>query len=443
MDTHPTSGPTPGTSSAEKTRRTRTRRGLAIGAVTLLLGATAACGGGSDADATDEGGKITLTVATFNEFGYEDLLKEYMDLHPDIKVVQKKTGTWEEHRDNLYTKLAAGSGLSDIEAIEGDGMPAILEEADAFVDLSDPGLDGRWLDWKEAAGTTTDGTLIGYGTDIGPEGICYRADLFEKAGLPTDRDEVAPLFETWDSYFETGKQFVKKMPDTAWYDSSKGVSQAMVNQIEHPFEEEDGTIVATSNPEVRDVFDTVTSMQAAGLATNLDQWSDDWVAAFQKDGFATMACPGWMLGVIEGNAEGVEGWDIANAFPGGGGNWGGSFLTVPAQSEHPEQAKELAAWLTAPEQQLKAFEAKGTFPSQVEALDDPVLTDQVNAFFNDAPTGEILSERAQAVTVQPYKGPKYADIIAAFQNAILRVDQGQATPEESWDTFVSDVERLS
>lgn len=417
------------------------RKGLALaatGAVVLSLG-LAACGGDDEGDGD---GKITLTVATFNEFGYEDLITEYMDLNPDIKVVQKKLGTWEEHRDNLYTKLAAGSGLSDIEAIEGDGMPAILEEADAFTDLTDPEVDGRWLDWKQAAGSTSDGKLIGYGTDIGPEGICYRADLFKKAGLPTDRAEVAPLFADWDTYFETGKQFIEKVPGTAWYDSSKGTSQAMINQLEYPFEDADNNVVATTNPEVKEVFDTVTSMQAAGLATNLDQWSNDWVAAFQNDGFATMACPGWMLGIIEGNADGVEGWDIADAFPGGGGNWGGSFLTVPAQSEHPDEAKALAAWLTAPEQQIKAFEAKGTFPSQVEALSDPVLLEAVNPFFNDAPTGEILSNRAQAVTVQPYKGPKYADIIAAFQAAILRVDEGQESPDEAWDSFTADVERI-
>ncbi|MDP2775151.1 MAG: ABC transporter substrate-binding protein [Nocardioides sp.] len=418
------------------------RKGLALaatGAVVLSLG-LAACG--SDDDDSAEGGKTTLTVATFNEFGYEALLEEYMELNPDIKVVQKKLGTWEEHRDNLYTKLAAGSGLSDIEAIEGDGMPAILEEADAFVDLTDPDVDGRWLDWKQAAGSTSDGKIIGYGTDIGPEGICYRADLFEKAGLPTDRAEVAPLFADWDTYFETGKEFVKKMPDTAWYDSSKGTSQAMINQLEFPFESADNEVVATTNPEVREVFDTVTSMQAAGLATNLDQWSNDWVAGFQNDGFATMACPGWMLGIIEGNADGVEGWDIADAFPGGGGNWGGSFLTVPAQSEHPDEAMALANWLTAPEQQIKAFEAKNTFPSQVDALSDPALLEATNPFFNDAPTGEILSNRAQAVTVQPYKGPKYADIIAAFQAAILRVDEGQESPDEAWDSFTADVERI-
>ena len=190
------------------------------------------------------------------------------------------------------------------------------------------------------------------------------------------------------------------------------------------------------------MFDTVTEMQAAGLATNMDQWSDDWIASFKKDGFATMACPGWMLGIIEGNAKGVEGWDIADAFPGGGGNWGGSFLTVPTQSEHPEEAQELAAWLTAPEQQIKAFAAKGTFPSQVEALDDPVLLESTNAFFNDAPTGQIYADRAKAITVQPHKGPKYSDLIQAFQAAILRVDEGQETPDEAWESFSADVERI-
>ena len=64
-----------------------------------------------------------------------------------------------------------------------------------------PPLEGRWLDFVVERGTNSDGQLIGYGTDVGPEGICYRADLFEKAGLPTDREEVAALMGTWDDYF--------------------------------------------------------------------------------------------------------------------------------------------------------------------------------------------------------------------------------------------------
>lgn len=422
--------------SLSRSRRT----GLALAAVsTLVLGITTACGG-DDSEGGGDGDAVTITVATFNEFGYEGLIEEWNDTHDDIKLKQVKVGTWDDAKANLYTKLAAGSGLSDIEAIEGDAIAAVLAESDAFTDLTDPDLEGRWLDFVVERGTSEDGQLIGYGTDVGPEGICYRADLFEQAGLPTDRAEVAGLMGTWEDYFATGEQFVAKMPDTAWYDSSEGLSQAMLNQVENPFETDDNEI-ATDNPELKAVWDAVTG-HVETLSSRNSQWGDDWTSSFQNDGFATMACPGWMLGVIEGNAEGVEGWDIADVFPGGGGNWGGSYLTVPAQGDHIEEAKEVAAWLTAPEQQVKAFLDKKTFPSQVEALSMPDVTGAVEPFFNDAPVGEILANRAEAVTVQPHKGPKYSDILQAFQAAILRVDDGSQNPDESWKQFQTDVEAL-
>ncbi len=424
-----------------QTRITRRVRLASSALMALTLAMTAAgCGGDGGSDGAADG-KTTVTVATFNEFGYEGLIEEWNAEHDDIKIEQVKVGTWDDAKANLYTKLAAGSGLSDIEAIEGDAMPAILAEEGAFEDLTDESLDGRWLDFVTERATNADGQMIGYGTDVGPEAICYRADLFKKAGLPTDREEVAGLMGTWDDYFATGETFVKKVPDTAWYDSSTALAQAMLNQVANPFETDDNT-VAVDNPELKEVWGAVTGNIGKGLSTRLAQWGDDWVASFQKNGFATMACPGWMLGVIEGNAEGVKGWDIANVFPGGGGNWGGSFLTVPSQGDNLEEAKEVAAWLTAPEQQVKAFAAKGTFPSQVEALASEEVTSATNDFFNNAPTGEILVDRAKAVTVQPHKGPKYSDILQAFQAAITRVDDGSQDADKSWDQFLSDVEAL-
>ncbi len=417
----------------------RIRRGMAALGVAAVVGALGACSADSGSS-TNADGSITLSVATFNEFGYEELFTEYEKANPGVTIEHRKAGTANEHQDNLYTKLAAGSGLSDIEAIEVDWLAALMEQSDQFVDLASPDVEGRWLDWKAEAATTSDGKVIGYGTDSGPEGICYRSDLFEKAGLPTDREQVAELFTTWDDYFAAGRDFVEKVPGTTWYDSSGGTAQAMMNQVEYAYENADNEVIAADNPEVKDVFDTVTANK--DLGTGLTQWSEDWTKAFQNDGFATMACPGWMLGVIEGNASGVEGWDIADVFPGGGGNWGGSYLTVPAQSEHPEEAKKLAAWLTAPEQQIKAFESKGTFPSQVEALENETLTSSSNAFFNDAPTGEILANRAEAVEFLPYKGPRYADVNTAFQQAIQRVDEGQESADEAWASFLADIERL-
>ncbi len=406
---------------------------LMAGATGIAL-LTSACGGAADAgssggstsDASGGGEPVTLTVATFNEFGYEELLEEYMELNPDVTVEHKRAATSDEARDNLNTRLAAGSGLSDIEAVEVDWLSELMQYPDMFVDLTDSEVEGRWLDWKTEAATTADGQLIGYGTDAGPEGVCFRRDMFEAAGLPTDRAEVAKLLEgDWEHYFEVGKEFVAKS-DAAWFDSAGATYQGMINQVENPYEEDDGTVIGIDHDTVKDIYDAVlTASVDDDLSAHLKQWEDDWKVGFQNGAFATQLCPGWMLGIIEGNAAGVTGWDIADVFPGGGGNWGGSYLTVPAQTEHPEEAKALAKWLTAPEQQIKAFQAKGTFPSQVDALESDDLLGTTNAFFNDAPTGEILANRAEAITASPFKGPNYFAIHLTVSDALARVDVDQ------------------
>lgn len=423
---------------------------------TLALGSTLAicaaltmsgCGstsssGSSSAESTGgNDGQISLTVATFNEFGYEDLFKEYEQLHPEIKIVHKKAATSNEAHDNLNTRLAAGSGLADIEAVEVDWLPQLLEYSDKFNDLSGDDVKGRWLDWKVAAATDQEGRLIGFGTDSGPEAVCYRADLFEQAGLPSDREEVAKLLSgDWSNYFKVGTEFNSKT-GIPWFDSANATYLGMINQVEYPYEKEDGTpIPLKENAKVKEFYD---QLAAAGkISAHFEQWSEDWTTSFQNNGFATMLCPGWMLGVIEGNASGVQGWDIANVFPGGGGNWGGSYLTIPTQSEHFEQARELAAWLTAPEQQIKAFKAVGAFPSQVEALDNQELLGQTSAFFNDAPTGQILSERAKAVKVHPYKGAAYWGINTVVGDAIQRFENGTDSPEASWQKALDEYEEL-
>ncbi len=175
------------------------------------------------------------------------------------------------------------------------------------------------------------------------------------------------------------------------------------------------------------------------------QWGDDWSAGFKKDGFATIPCPGWMRSNIKDNTgdpapDGVT-WDIADVFPGGGGNWGGSYLAIPKTSEHQKEALEFITWLTAPEQQVEIFKKYGNFPSQVDALKDEDLLKATDPYFNNAPAGEIFSNRAAAIDVQPYHGPLYSDILGKFQDAINRVDQG-TDPAKSWKTFLTEVKAL-
>jgi cellobiose transport system substrate-binding protein len=417
-------------------RRTKALAAVA-GAASFALIATG-CAAGDDS-ASEAGGEVELTISTFNDFGYTDeLLQEYMDENPNVTIVHNKAATSNDARANYFQKLGK-TGLADIEAIEVDWMPEVMQYSDllAEVDVTD-----RWLDWKVEAATDADGRLIGYGTDIGPEGVCYRSDLFAEAGLPTDRAEVAALLEgDWDKYFEVGAQYTEAT-GKAWFDSAGGTYQGMINQVEAAYEDpETGEIIAAENGEVEDLYNQVLDASATQSA-HLGQWSDDWFAGLSNGAYATMLCPGWMLGVISGNAPDVTGWDIADVFPNGGGNWGGSYLTVPANGENVEEAQKLADWLTAPEQQIKAFVNAGTFPSQTDANEDTALTDSVNEYFNDAPVGEILTNRANAVTVAPFKGEFYFQINDAMQQALTRVEDGTQDKQTSWDQWVAEVNAI-
>ncbi|WP_307856011.1 ABC transporter substrate-binding protein [Nocardioides faecalis] len=443
---HPRSRARSATAGASRARR-RFRTVFAGTAVAALVLTTAACGSDDDptksADQQKLGKGETLTITTFGEFGYDALIEEWNAANPDKQVKQTKVSLWDDWKNELNTNLQANSGLPDVVAIEGDFIPALVAAPERWVDLSSEEVKGRWLDFKEKAATTPDGALVGYATDAGPEAICYRADLFEKAGLPTDREEVAALMGTWDDYFALGEKFVAKVPGSAWYDASGSIAQAMLNQVEFPFEKADNT-VDVDNPELKAVYETVAG-HTEKLSTKAAQWSDDWSAGFKKDGFATIPCPGWMRSNIRDNTgdpapKGVK-WDIADVFPGGGGNWGGSYLAVPKTSKHQEEAKEFAAWITAPEQQLKIFSLTGNFPSQTEALEAPELLKATDKYFNGAPAGEIFSNRAAAIEVQPYHGPLYSDILSKFQDAINRVDQG-TDPDASWKKFTDEVAAL-
>ena len=415
----------------------RTKAGAIAGAAVIALVAT---GCSTGAEGGEAGGKIELTVATFNDFGYTDeLFAEYEKENPNVTVKQNKAATSDDARANYFTKLGAGSGLADVEAVEIDWFAELLQYSDKLTDLSSPDVEGRWLDWKEAAATDADGKLIAYGTDIGPEAICYRSDLFAAAGLPTDRTEVAALLEgDWENYFSVGAQFTAAS-DAAWFDGSGAMLQGILNQHEETLEATDGEVIATTNPVVKDAYEQVLDASPE-LSAHLKQWSDDWTAGFANGAFATMLCPSWILGNIEGAAPEVTGWDVANVFPGGGGNWGGSYLTVPAQGKNAEEAKKLAAWLTAPEQQLKSFVKTGNFPSQLDIQDSEELTSVTRPFFNEAPTGEIFAERAAAITVAPFKSVKYFPIMSSLQDAVNRVDVDKTqSADDSWKQFEADV----
>jgi cellobiose transport system substrate-binding protein len=422
------------------TRITRRAVFVAAAASTTALVLAGCTGGGGNAGG-DADGDITLTITTFGTFGYEDLYAEYEELNPNITIEANNIDTGGNARTDAFTKIAAGSGLSDIVAIEEGWLGAIMEVSDQFVDLRDFGIEDRrddWVDWKYDQATDQSGRVIGYGTDIGPQGICYNAPAFEAAGLPTDREEVAELLDgDWENYFEVGRQY-QEATGNAWYDHSGFVWNAMVNQLPEGYYTSDGELNVEGNTELQERFELLGAATEDGLSAAQNAWDWNGGRSFVDQTFATFVCPGWMLGVVQGQVEAgggdaSTGWDFADVFPGGAANWGGAFLSVSETSQHQEAAAALADWLTQPEQQVQQSAAAGNFPSTLEAQETLAAEATPNEFFNGAPTGQILAQRAEGVVAQ-FKGPDDSVIQEnVFGPALTALDQGEVDTQGAWE----------
>ncbi|NUT32950.1 MAG: carbohydrate ABC transporter substrate-binding protein [Hamadaea sp.] len=425
--------------------RTSLRRALVpLAAATMAasLLATAACGDSGESGAPE---KITLNVALFGDFGFKPLYDEYMKAHPNI-TIKEKVSEYSAHHQSLISHLATGSGAADIEAIEIGFLSSFTAKPDRFHNLLDLGAgakESQWLPWKWQQALSTDKkSLIGLGTDVGGMAMCYRTDLFAKAGLPTAREEVSKLWPTWEDYVATGKRYKAAQPNSFFMEASGNMFRAMVEQAPLGVYDNADKLVVDSNPAVKKAWDLTVDAIKSGQSAKLSAWTPEWTAAFGKGTFATIVCPAWMTSYIENNAKNAAGkWDIA-AVPGGAGSMGGSHLALPKQGKHAKEAYDLIAFLTAPEQQKKVFKATGNFPSTPSLYTDPDLTGFSKAFFNNAPLGTIYTASAQAVQPQ-HQGPKQGDVFTAIGSGLGRIEQGKQTPEAAWTQVLGDCAKLA
>ncbi|GAA2526181.1 MULTISPECIES: ABC transporter substrate-binding protein [Streptomyces] len=427
------------------------RKALAVAAaVALSTGLLAGCAddGGDDSDSSSGGGegKTTITLGLFGTMGFKEagLYDEYEKLNPDINIEENVVERNENYYPALLNHLTTNSGLMDVQAIEvGNIAEVVATQADKFVDMSK--VEGvkpeGWLDWKWKQATTKDGQTIGLGTDIGPMAICYRKDLFEKAGLPTDREEVGKLWAgDWKKFVEVGEEYKKSAgKDTFFMDSPGGLINAILSSEEEKFYDSSGEVIYKTNPAVKAAFDLTAEAAEKGLVQAQTQFQPAWDSTIANSKFATVACPPWMLGTIKGKSkpDAAGKWDVAVAPK--SGNWGGSFLGVPKSGKNVEEAQKLVAWLTAPEQQAKLFAVQGSVPSAPAAYELPEVVNGKNEMTGDAPIGKIFSEAAQQIPAQVI-GPKDQIIQQGLtDNGVILVTKGKSA-KEAWETATKTID---
>ncbi|MCW7946009.1 sugar-binding protein [Streptomyces hygroscopicus] len=435
--------------------RARTRsahRTVAFAAVAALgAGLLAGCandsGGSSGSSDTGGGkGKTTITLGLFGAFGYKEagLYTEYEKLHPNIDIQENTIERNENYYPALVNHLTTNSGLQDIQAVEVSNIAEVTSTfANKLVDLSKvSGVQkSGWLDWKWQQATTKDGQTIGLGTDIGPMAICYRKDMFQQAGLPTDREAVGRLWAgSWDKFVKAGEQYQKKAPSgSTFMDSPGGLLNAMLGSLSTRFYDSSGKVVYKTNPAVKAAFDLTAKAAQEGLVGSQTQFQPAWDQTISNSKFAAVSCPPWMLGYIKGKSkpDAAGKWDVAAAPQ--AGNWGGSFLTVPKSGKNVTEAEKLAAWLTAPAQQAKLFSVQGSFPSSPAAYTMSAVTGARNEMTGDTPIGTIFATAAKGSPVQII-GPKDQIIQQGLtDNGVILVTKGKS-PAEAWTTATKTID---
>jgi cellobiose transport system substrate-binding protein len=420
----------------------RRRRLVAAGVVAVIsLTAVGLLAGGAGAGKRD----ITLTVDVFGDFGYKDLYAQYQQSHPGI-TIKEDSESYPDHHSALAQHLATGAGADDVEAIEVGFIGIYTGQSDKFVDLREHGassLLSRYPKWKADQAIAPNGTVVGLGTDVGSLGICYRTDLFKKAGLPTAPAAVSKLVSNWDSYIATGQRFQAKAPKGVHFmDTADLMYNSIIAQQNPGYYDSKGNVIVSTNPKVRYAWNEAMKAVAAGISAGITPFSNDWNTGFKKGTFATVTCPAWMMGYIQGQAPATKGkWNIA-AVPVSGGSWGGSFLTVPKQSQHQAEAADLVKFLTSPASELYVFKHTGNLPSEIPLLNSKAVQSFRNPFFSNAPVGAIFAKSALKLTPSPL-GPHSGDFQNDAQNAITRVETHKQSPDAAWKQFLKDVKTHS
>ena len=424
-------------SSSSRLTALSRRRLLALSALAggSALAASACSGGSSSA-----GDPNTFEFWSFTGINQKDSVEEYKALAPDVTVKLTEVGNAQETAQGLTTALAGGK-VPDLVLIQAGDMPKFMKNPGNFTDLTTLGADevqDDYVDWVIQQVMAPSGELLGIPTDVGGMGVAYRTDLMAAAGLPTNRDEVGALWPTWDDFIATGQRYTQATGNAFIDNAATTVFLQAVSQGEEQYYSADGDVVYDTNPIVRDSFDLGLKAIAAGITAKLESFTDGWNAGMAKGAFAAVAAPSWMLGSIRSAAPDTAGkWDIA-VIPGGSGNWGGSYLSIPARAANPQAAWNYVKTMQSPEQQLKHFVDSGSLPTTPVNYDKPELVDHTDPFFGNAPTGRIFTQAV--LGLKPFVNGEYnTEISTELLNALNGVEGDGAPAGAAWDTAVKNI----
>ena len=302
---------------------------MLIGAMVASMAACGSNGGSSDGNTTggdtsaaaEEGGASeggnTLTVWTwdpaFNIPAIEEagrIYKEEMD-HPDfeLKVVETLS-------DDCETKLitAAESGdlstLPDICLMQDNSYQKFVSiYPEAFVDLTDSGIDFSQFAAGKLSYSTVDGKNYGVPFDNGAVIGAYRTDILEQAGYTID--DLTDI--DWNRFIEIAKDVKEKTGKymLSGQADSPDMIMEMLQSAGASLFDEDGKPAMVDNDALKECISIYQEMVEAGVYYEVNNW-DDYISSITGEQVAGTINGNWITATIMGMEDTAGKWAITN-----------------------------------------------------------------------------------------------------------------------------------
>lgn len=198
-----------------------------------------------------------------------------------------------------------------------------------------------------------------------PAAICFRQDLLEAAGIPSDPTAFASLLASngggWDQFLAVGRVY-REITGDAWFGDEQLLWASMEGQVQQSVSAGDRDVASLGEGELarrQGLFDGAVE---DGLSAGESWWDWRGGAALLDDSFAVTPCtPGIRnvmvaaLGTADvGNAK----WAVADFFPGGSWSFADVYVGIRADAGMNDEAVQLFTWLTEAEGQAAIAEAQ-------------------------------------------------------------------------------------
>ncbi|GCF11584.1 ABC transporter substrate-binding protein [Dictyobacter arantiisoli] len=383
-------------------------------------------------------GKIHLTMWYWNRSIDDSVIAQVGKQFPNIDLTAEKITDYDT---KVRTTMAGHNGVPDILAVNAN-LSTYFPDENQFVDLRTLGSDAlksTYLPWKWNLGTTPTGRQIAIPMDTGPTALFYRSDIFAKAGLPTDPTQVTNTLKTWDDYMQAGDK-IKQATNgkVKLIDNIATIYGMVLGQQPLQYADRSGKYIGDGG-NVKNAWNTAIKMYQQGNSAEVVNWTNDWNAAISNGTVASFVGAVWMKQPLFEAAANTKGnWRVART-PGGDGNNGGSFLTIPAATTHAKEAYQVISWLQNPDNQLTAYKDLQLYPSALETLNNPALNANED-FFGKENTNAVFAEAAKNIP-NFYLDANHDVVGQDFVNALGLVSATNKNPDAAWNDAQIAVQR--